>query len=85
MENNNKLLAKIKKLLNLAHKNTNSHEASLALEQAQKMMRERRMTETDVALTEISEASSEGAPPNANKTSRYMSMLIEIIPQAFSV
>ncbi|WP_284473522.1 DUF7168 domain-containing protein [Serratia symbiotica] len=85
MENNDKLLAKIKKLLNLARKNTNSHEASLALERAQKMMREHRVTETDVALTEISEASSEGAPSNANKTPRYMSMLIEIIRQAFGV
>ncbi|USS94952.1 DUF2786 domain-containing protein [Serratia symbiotica] len=85
MENNNKLLAKIKKLLKLARKNTNSHDASLALGRAQKMMREHRVTETDVALTEISESSSEGAPSNANKTPRYMSMLIEIIRQAFGV
>ncbi|WP_226020326.1 DUF7168 domain-containing protein [Serratia symbiotica] len=85
MENKDKLLAKIKKLLNLARKNTNPHEASLALERAQKMMREHRVTETDVALTEISEASSEGAPSNANKIPRYMSMLIGIIRQAFGV
>lgn len=35
MENKDKLLAKIKKLMNLARKNTNPHEALLALERVQ--------------------------------------------------
>lgn len=85
MEDKDKLLTKIKKLLNLARKNTNPHEASLALERAQKMMREHRLTETDVALTEISEASSKGAPSNAVKIPGYMRMLIGIIRHAFGV
>lgn len=85
MENKDKLLAKIKKLMNLARKNTNPHEASLALERAQKLMREHRLTETDVALTEVSEASSAGAPSNAINIPRYMAMLLEIIRRAFGV
>jgi Protein of unknown function (DUF2786). len=72
MENKDKLLAKIKKLMNLARKNTNPHEAALALERAQKLMREHRLTETDVALTDVSEASSAGAPSNAVNIPMYM-------------
>lgn len=82
MENKDKLLAKIKKLMNLARKNTNPHEASLALGRAQKLMREHQLTETDVALTDISEARSQGAPSDVVKIPRYMSMLAEIIRRA---
>lgn len=85
MENKDKLLAKIKKLMNLARKNTNPHEAALALERAQKLMREHQLTETDVALTEVSEASSAGAPSDAVKIPMYMSKLIRIVRQAFGV
>ena len=85
MEDKAKYLDKIKKLMNLARKNTNPHEAALALERAQKLMREHRLTETDVALTEISEASSASAPSDAVKIPVYMSHLIGMIRRAFGV
>lgn len=60
----NKYLAKIKKLLALAKKNTNAHEAASAMRQAQNLMRENNLSATDVDLMEICEASSSGAPTN---------------------
>ncbi|EMB6558643.1 DUF2786 domain-containing protein [Yersinia enterocolitica] len=83
--NKEKYLAKIKKLLNLAKRSTNPNEAANALRQAQNLMREHQLNETDVALTEISEASSKGAPSDAISIPRYMSSLLTVIRQAFGV
>lgn len=83
--NKEKYLAKIKKLLNLAKRSANPNEAANALRQAQNLMREHRLNETDVALTEISEASSKGAPSDAVSIPRYMSSLMSIISRAFGV
>ena len=83
--NKEKYLAKIKKLLNLAAKNSNPHEAALALEQAKKLMRQHQLTESDIKLMAISEASSKGAPSHAETIPKYMAALISVINIAFGV
>ncbi|HHB9526100.1 TPA: DUF2786 domain-containing protein [Yersinia enterocolitica] len=83
--NKEKYLAKIKKLLNLAAKNSNPHEAALALEQAKKLMRQHQLTESDIELMAISEASSKGAPSHAEIIPKYMATLISVINIAFGV
>ncbi|CNL28665.1 Protein of uncharacterised function (DUF2786) [Yersinia frederiksenii] len=83
--NKEKYLAKIKKLLNLAAKNSSPHEAALALEQAKKLMRQHQLTESDIELMAISEASSKGAPSHAETIPKYMATLISVINIAFGV
>ena len=56
--NKEKYLAKIKKLLALGQ-STNSHEAALAVARARKLMAEYHVTELDVGISDISEASSQ--------------------------
>ncbi|HEO8934375.1 TPA: DUF2786 domain-containing protein [Serratia marcescens] len=83
--NNEKYLAKIKKLLNLARRSTNSNEAANALSQAQALMRKHSLTETDIDLMEIGRASSKGAPSQAQKIPAYMNSLANMICRAFGV
>ncbi|HIE4801251.1 TPA: DUF2786 domain-containing protein [Serratia marcescens] len=83
--NNEKYLAKIKKLLNLARRSTNSNEAANALSQAQALMRKHSLTETDIDLMEIGRASSKGAPSQAQKIPAYMSALGRMVCRAFGV
>lgn len=85
MDNKEKYLSKIKKLLNLARKSTNASEAASAMRQAQNLMRAHKLTTQDIDLMEISEASSKGAPSNAIKIPGYMQLLIGIIRHAFGV
>ncbi|WP_230979148.1 DUF2786 domain-containing protein [Intestinirhabdus alba] len=83
--NKEKYLAKIKKLLNLARKSTNTNEAAAALRQAQNLMKQHNVSEQDVAFINISEASSKGAPSNAQTPPRYMGWLVDVINRAFGV
>lgn len=83
--NKEKYLAKIKKLLNLARKSTNPNESANAIRQAQNLMREHNLTETDVDLMDITEASSKGAPSDAESIPRYMGNLGQIVCLAFGV
>lgn len=85
MTNKDKYLSKIKKLLNLARKNTNANESAAAIRQAQNLMHEHNLTETDVDLMEINEASSKGAPSNAGSIPQYMGYLGEVICLTFGV
>lgn len=82
--NKEKYLAKIKKLLALG-KSTNSHEAALALARARKLMAEYHISEIDVGISDISEASSQGAPSDAQSMPAYMVGLIQVIQKAFGV
>ena len=82
--NKEKYLAKIKKLLALG-KSTNSHEAALALGRARKLMAEHNVSEFDVGISDISEASSQGAPSDAQAMPAYMVGLIQVIQKAFGV
>lgn len=83
--NKEKYLAKIKKLLNLARKATNQNEAAAALRQAQNLMREHNVTELEAEFTNISEASSKGAPNHAQTPPKYLVYLVEVIKRAFGV
>ncbi|NTZ40684.1 DUF2786 domain-containing protein [Enterobacter sp. JMULE2] len=83
--NKEKYLAKIKKLLNLARKATNQNEAAAALRQAQNLMREHSLTELEAEFTNISEASSKGAPNHAQTPPKYLVYLVEVIKRAFGV
>ncbi|MGL3099486.1 DUF2786 domain-containing protein [Enterobacter asburiae] len=83
--NKEKYLAKIKKLLNLARKATNTNEAAAALRQAQNLMREHNVTELEAEFTNISEASSKGSPNHAQTPPKYLVYLVEVIKRAFGV
>ncbi|MBN3174854.1 DUF2786 domain-containing protein [Pectobacterium brasiliense] len=83
--NNEKYLNKIKKLLNLARRTTNANEAANAMSQAQALMRQHGLTETDVDLMAINEVGSKTAPSKAQKTPKYMAGLMQLICDAFGV
>lgn len=83
--NKEKYLAKIKKLLNLARKATNTNEAATALRQAQNLMRQHNITELEAEFTDISEASSKGSPNHAQTPPKYLVYLVEVIKRAFGV
>lgn len=70
-----KYLAKIKKLLNLARRSSNSHEAATALNQAQALMRKHKLSQNDVDLMDITSKASKGAPSHARSIPQYMTML----------
>jgi hypothetical protein len=83
--NKGKYLNKIKKLLNLARKSTNENEVALALRQAQKLMEQHQISEADATFIDITQASSKGAPSNAQSIPRYMAFLGDVVCRAFGV
>ncbi|UAN55468.1 DUF2786 domain-containing protein [Serratia sp. JSRIV004] len=83
--NKEKYLAKIKKLLNLARKATNSNEAAAALRQAQNLMKQHGVSESEAEFIDISEASTKGSPSNAQTPPKYLGWLVEVINRAFGV
>lgn len=80
-----KYLAKIKKLLNLARRSSNSHEAATALNQAQALMRKHKLSQNDVDLMDITSKASKGAPSHAQNIPRYMAYLGKLICEAMGV
>lgn len=80
-----KYLAKIKKLLNLARRSSNSHEAATALSQAQALMRKHKLSQNDVDLMDITSKASKGAPSHAQSIPRYMTFLGQLICRAMGV
>lgn len=80
-----KYLAKIKKLLNLARRSSNSHEAATALNQAQALMRKHKLSQNDVDLMDITRKASKGAPSHAQSIPRYMTFLGQLICRAMGV
>ncbi|TKI08637.1 DUF2786 domain-containing protein [Martelella alba] len=78
-------LQKIKKLLSLAQRSTNPHEAASAMSKAQTLMQAHGITRTDVGLADINEVNSQGAPSNANAIPSYMNNLARVIAKAFGV
>ncbi|TQN84386.1 UNVERIFIED_ORG: uncharacterized protein DUF2786 [Citrobacter freundii] len=85
MENKNKYLAKIKKLLRLAKGTSNPEEAANAIAKAQAYMRQYGITENDAELSDIQEVVSAGAPSDASTPPRYMHMLCRLVCNAFGV
>ncbi|POT29867.1 DUF2786 domain-containing protein [Citrobacter braakii] len=80
-----KCLAKIKKLLNLARRSLNSHEAACALNQAQALMRKHKLSQNDIDLMDITSKASKGAPSHAQNIPRYMTFLGQLICYAMGV
>ncbi len=80
-----KYLAKIKKLLNLARRSSNSHEAATALNQAQALMRKHKLSQNDIDLMDITSKASKGAPSHAQNIPRYMTFLGQLICRAMGV
>ncbi|RYC42831.1 DUF2786 domain-containing protein [Pectobacterium zantedeschiae] len=83
--NKEKHLQKLKKLLNLARRTTNPNEAANAMSQAQALMRQHGLTDTDVDLMEINESGSKSAPSHAQKVPKYMGWLAQVICETFGV
>lgn len=85
IDNKEKYLQRIKKLLNLASRTTNAGEAANAMSQAQALMLKYGVTATDIELMEINEASSKSAPSHANHPPKYMLHLVAVVKRAFGV
>jgi hypothetical protein len=85
MSEKSKYLSKIKKLLRLANGTSSPEEAANAMSKAQAYMREYGLSQNDVELAVINEASSRGAPSDAQKVPVYLSRLCHLICRAFGV
>lgn len=73
--NRDQALSKIKKCLALA-KSNNPHEAAAAMRQAQKLMAEHKVTETDVSLADVAETGVETKLKTATKWEGFLARLI---------
>lgn len=79
-----RILDKIKKLLALAKSTGNEHEAASAMSKAQKLMREYQLSESDIALHNITEQCTKRANA-ADKQPRWASMLANTVATAFGL
>ena len=78
-----KILERIRKLMALAG-SRNPHEAANAMRKVQALMREYQLSEMDVQLRDIGEASS-GSPNQSEKQPKWSVMLSALICKAFGV
>lgn len=85
MENKEKYIQRIKKLLAMARNNSSAEEAALALRRAQRLMETHKLTEADADLIDINEASTQKAPSHAEKMQEYMAILAEMVARVFGV
>lgn len=85
MQNKEKYLQRIKKLLSMARNNSSAEEAALALNRAQRLMEAHKLTESDANLMDINEASTQKAPSHAEKMPEYMALLAVMISRVFGV
>jgi len=77
--NRDQALSKIKKCLALA-KSSNPNEAATAMRQAQKLMAEHNVTETDVSLADVSE---QGTPTQLNASTPWEGFLSQMVAKSF--
>ena len=85
MDNKEKYIQRIKKLLAMARNNSSAEEAALALRRAQRLMETHKLTEADADLMDINEASTQKAPSHAEKMPEYMAILAEMVARVFGV
>ncbi|MDU7047191.1 MAG: DUF2786 domain-containing protein, partial [Enterobacter roggenkampii] len=85
MENKEKYIQRIKKLLAMARNNSSAEEAALALRRAQRLMETHKLTEAGADLIDINEASTQKAPSHAEKMPEYMAILAEMVARVFGV
>lgn len=79
-----RILDKIKRLLALAKSTSNEHEAANALHMAQQLMKKHQLSDTDVALHEITERHTKRANP-ADKQPRWSLLLAHTVGTAFGL
>ncbi|MBA5204776.1 DUF2786 domain-containing protein [Pectobacterium versatile] len=84
-EEKEKYIEKIQKLLHLAKRSTNEHEAANAISQAQNLMHKFGLSELDIDLKSIKEFQSEHCPSDANKLPEYVVSLANMLCYAFGV
>lgn len=84
-EEKEKYMDKIQKLLYLAKRSTNEHEAANAINQAQNLMRKFDLGELDIDLRSIKEFRSEHCPSDAKKLPEYVVNLANMLCYAFGV
>ncbi|WP_431888507.1 DUF2786 domain-containing protein [Pectobacterium colocasium] len=84
-EEKEKYMDKIQKLLHLAKRSTNEHEAANAISQAQNLMHKFGLSELDIDLKSIKEFQSEHCPSDANKLPEYVVSLANMLCYAFGV
>ena len=85
MNDKEKYLNRIKKLLALARNNSSPEEAALAMRRASLLMDRHRLSEADATLMDISEASTQNAPSHAARMPEYMALLAGMISRVFGV
>ena len=81
MDNKDRILQKVKKCLALA-KSSNANEAAVALKQAQKLMTEHNINQTDIEISAVSE--SQTNHHNARSRTNWDWALINMIAKTFS-
>lgn len=79
-----RILDKIKKLLALAKSTSNEHEAANAMRKVQALMREHQLTDTDVALHEVSEKACK-CINQGEKQPNWSTVLSHTISKAFGI
>ena len=80
----NRILDKIKRLLSLSKSSSNQHEAANALHMAQQLMKKHQLSDTDVALHEITERHTKRANPT-DKQPRWSLLLAHTVGTAFGL
>ncbi|MFD1802152.1 DUF2786 domain-containing protein [Mixta tenebrionis] len=78
-----RLVSLVRKLLDLSRRNSNPHEAGLALSRAQRLMKQYGITEQEAGLSAIRKAPTQGAPSNAEKVPAWQESLVWAINHAF--
>ncbi|HDC1597119.1 TPA: DUF2786 domain-containing protein [Salmonella enterica] len=79
MSASEKVLSRIKKLMALADNTGNSHEASVALRQAQALMRKYGVAPESVVLTEVKTETCRNIPSNALSIPGWLNALVSVI------
>jgi hypothetical protein len=80
----NRILDKIKRLLALARSSSNQHEAANALHMAQQLMKKHQLSDTDIALHDITERYTKRANA-ADKQPRWSLLLAHTVGTAFGL
>lgn len=78
-----RLVSLVRKLLDLSRRNSNPHEAGLALSRAQRLMEQYGISEQEAELSAIRKAATQGAPSNAEKVPAWQENLVLGISCAF--
>ncbi|RAT11119.1 hypothetical protein AU489_15435 [Lonsdalea populi] len=82
MPKDEKVIARIRRLMALGTRNSNSHEAARAVALAQRLMQRHGLTEDILSLNEISESVCQSLNSNAEKVPAWLSALATVVCMA---